>query len=91
MTKTSKTELQRRLRRIEGQIRGIAQMVEDERYCIDLLTQVAAATRALQAVALSLLDDHLRTCVADAVRTDSDAGNAKLDEAAAAIERLVRS
>ena len=91
MTRTGKTELQGRLRRIEGQIRGIAQMVEDERYCIDLLTQVAAATRALQAVAVNLLDDHLRTCVAEAVRADSDAGNAKLDEAAAAIERLVRS
>jgi len=89
--KTGKTEVQRRLRRIEGQIRGIAQMVDDERYCVDLLTQVVAATRALQAVALNLLDDHLRSCVADAVRADSEAGTAKLDEAAAAIERLVRS
>jgi DNA-binding FrmR family transcriptional regulator len=88
---TSKSDLQQRLRRIEGQVRGIAQMVEDDRYCIDLLTQVSAATRALQAVAVSLLDDHLRTCVADAVRSDADAGRAKLDEAAAAIERLVRS
>ena len=91
MSERNKSEVQRRLRRVEGQVRGIAQMVEDDRYCIDLLTQVSAATRGLQAVAVSLLDDHLRTCVTNAVRSDPKGGNAKLDEAMAAIERLVRS
>ena len=84
-----------RLRRIEGQVRGLQRMVEDEAYCIDVLTQVSAATKALQAVALGLLDDHLGHCVRDAVASSADddgaAADAKIAEASAAIARLVRS
>ena len=80
-----------RLRRIEGQVRGIARMVEDDTYCIDVLTQVSAATRALQNVALLLLDDHLDHCVRDAAARGGDEAEAKLAEASAAIARLVRS
>ena len=81
----------KRLRRIEGQVRGIARMVDEDQYCIDVLTQVAAATKALQAVALGLLDDHLSHCVADAVAAGGPERDAKLAEASAAIARLVRS
>ncbi len=85
----------KRLRRIEGQVRGIARMVEDDKYCIDVLTQVSAATKALQAVALGLLDDHLGHCVRDAVASseadDGAAADAEIAEASAAIARLVRS
>jgi DNA-binding FrmR family transcriptional regulator len=81
----------RRLRRIEGQVRGIHRMVEQDEYCIDVLTQVSAATRALQSVAVGLLDQHLHHCVADAVASDPAAGAARIAEATAAIERLVRS
>ena len=80
-----------RLRRIEGQVRGLQRMVEDETYCIDILTQVSAATRALETVALSLLDQHLHHCVADAARTGGPEAEEKLTEASAAIARLVRS
>jgi DNA-binding FrmR family transcriptional regulator len=86
-----KEAVQKRLRRIEGQIRGLQRMVEEDRYCIDILEQVSAATRALQAVALELLDDHLDHCVADAVRSGGGESEAKLKEASAAIARLVRS
>mgnify|MGYP001100455816 CR=1 FL=1 len=78
----------KRLRRVEGQVRGLQRMVEDDKYCIDVLTQVSAATKALQAVALELLDEHLGHCVVNAVGDDRAA---KLDEASAAIARLVRS
>ena len=81
----------RRLRRIEGQVRGIARMVDEDVYCIDVLTQVSAATRALQAVALGLLEDHLGACVTDAVRNGGQEGAESVREAAAAISRLVRS
>jgi DNA-binding FrmR family transcriptional regulator len=81
----------KRLRRIEGQVRGLQRMVEDERYCIDILEQVAAATRALQSVALLLLDEHVAHCVSDAVKVGGDEAEAKLTEASAAIARLVRS
>ena len=81
----------KRLRRIEGQVRGLQRMVEDETYCIDVLTQVSAVTRALQAVSLSLLEEHLRHCVVDAARESDEAGRDKIDEATAAIARLVRS
>jgi DNA-binding FrmR family transcriptional regulator len=81
----------KRLRRIEGQVRGIARMVEQDQYCIDVLTQVAAATKALQAVALGLLDEHLSHCVVDAVAAGGDERDARLQEASAAIARLVRS
>jgi DNA-binding FrmR family transcriptional regulator len=83
-------QLQARLRRIEGQVRGIAQMVVDDRYCIDVLTQIGAATKALEGVALGLLDDHLRHCVADAVAEGGQTADSKLTEAVAAIERLVK-
>jgi len=81
----------RRLRRIEGQIRGLQRQVEQDTYCIDVLTQVSAATRALQAFALGLLDEHLGHCVADAVAQGGDEAQAKVAEASAAIARLVRS
>ena len=86
-----KEAILKRLRRIEGQVRGLARMVEDDRYCIDVLEQVSAATRALQSVALALLDDHMAHCVADAVNSGGDETTAKLREASAAIARLVRS
>jgi CsoR family transcriptional regulator, copper-sensing transcriptional repressor len=80
-----------RLKRIEGQVRGIQRMVDEDTYCIDILTQVSAATKALETVALSLLDEHLRHCVSDAVREGGDVADEKLTEASAAIARLVRS
>lgn len=81
-----------RLRRIEGQVRGVARMIEEDAYCIDVLTQLSAATRALERVALGLVDEHLRHCVADAVASgDPDEADRKLTEATRAIERLVRS
>jgi DNA-binding FrmR family transcriptional regulator len=81
----------RRLRRVEGQVRGITRMVEQDTYCIDVLTQVSAATRALQAVALELLGEHLSHCVHDAVAAGGPDADDKIIEARAAIERLVRS
>ena len=80
-----------RLRRIEGQIRGLQRMVDEDVYCIDVLTQVSAATRALQSVALGLLEDHLSHCVAEAVEQGGPEADAKVKEASAAIARLVRS
>ncbi len=80
-----------RLKRIEGQARGIHRMVEEEQYCIDILTQVSALKSALDGVALGLLEDHLKHCVADAARTGGPEGEAKLTEASDAIARLVRS
>jgi CsoR family transcriptional regulator, copper-sensing transcriptional repressor len=87
----NKAELAKRLARIEGQVRGIAKMIDDDRYCIEVLDQVAAATRALQQVSLALLDDHLQHCVVDAVAAGGDEATAKLDEASKAIARLVKS
>ncbi|SNC73356.1 DNA-binding transcriptional regulator, FrmR family [Kytococcus aerolatus] len=82
----------RRMRRIEGQARGITRMIDEEQYCIDILTQVTALTRALQTVATGLVEDHLRHCVMDAARSGNDGeAAAKLAEATAAINRLVRS
>ena len=81
----------KRLRRIEGQIRGLQRMVDDEQYCIDILTQVSAATKALETVALGLLDDHLAHCVVDAAKQGGPEADAKLKEASEAIARLVRS
>jgi DNA-binding FrmR family transcriptional regulator len=80
-----------RLRRIEGQVRGLQRMVEEDKYCIDILTQVSAATKALQSVALGLLDDHLAYCVAEAVAEGGDTAAEKVREASGAIARLVRS
>lgn len=88
---TSKDDYLKRLRRIEGQVGGVAKMVVDDRYCIDILTQISAATSALQSVALGLLDEHLSSCVLDAARQGDAQGRAKLDEASKAIARLVRS
>ena len=87
----SKDDLLARLRRIEGQVRGIARMVEEDQYCIDVLTQVSAATKGLQGVAIGLFDDHLRHCVADAVAAGGADANRKLTEATAAVERLLKS
>jgi len=86
-----KDALLTRLRRVEGQVRGLQRMVESDTYCIDVLTQVSAATKALQSVALELLDDHLTHCVADATREGGEFADAKIKEASAAIARLVRS
>jgi CsoR family transcriptional regulator, copper-sensing transcriptional repressor len=80
-----------RLRRIEGQVRGLQRMVEEDKYCIDVLTQVAAATKALQAFSLQLLEEHLATCVVEAARAGDGAAEAKVREASDAIARLVRS
>ena len=87
----NKDEYLQRLRRVEGQVRGIARMVEEDQYCIDVLTQVSAATRALQNVALALLEEHMGGCVVDAAKVGDDEAAAKVAEAAAAIARLVRS
>ena len=80
-----------RLRRIEGQVRGLQRMVEADTYCIDILTQVSAMTKALEALALAMLDEHLSHCVVRAARAGGEEAEAKLAEASAAIARLVRS
>lgn len=81
----------RRLRRIEGQVRGLQRMIDEDQYCIDILTQVSAATRALQAFSLELLDEHLNHCVLHAAEHGGEEAAAKVQEASAAIARLVRS
>ncbi|GDY28378.1 metal-sensitive transcriptional regulator [Gandjariella thermophila] len=81
----------RRLRRIEGQIRGLHRMIENDEYCIDVLTQITAATRALQAVSISLIDEHLRHCVSEAMAEGGALAEEKITEASNAIARLVRS
>ncbi len=81
----------KRLRRIEGQVRGLANMVEEDRYCIDILTQVSAATKALQSFSLELLEQHLATCVVEAAQRGGPEADEKVREAADAIARLVRS
>lgn len=86
-----KDAVRKRLARIEGQVRGIARMVEDDTYCIDVLTQVGATTKALEAVALKLLEDHLAHCVVDAARAGGPEADLKVKEATDAIARLVRS
>jgi CsoR family transcriptional regulator, copper-sensing transcriptional repressor len=87
----NKDELLKRLRRAEGQVRGIHRMVEEDTYCIDVLTQVSAVTKALETVALSLLEDHLSHCVAEASAQGGAVAEEKIREASAAIARLVRS
>ena len=87
----NKDDLLKRLRRAEGQVRGIQRMVDSDSYCIDILTQVSAATKALENVALALLDDHLAHCVAEAAREGGFVADDKIREASAAIARLVRS
>jgi len=81
----------KRLRRIEGQIRGLQRMVENDEYCIDILTQASAASRALQAVSLALLEEHLGHCVRNAVSEGGAVADEKLREATSAIARLVKS
>jgi DNA-binding FrmR family transcriptional regulator len=87
----NKDAVLKRLARVEGQVRGLQRMVDAETYCIDVLTQISAATKALQAVALELLEDHLSHCVADATREGGTEADAKVKEASDAIARLVRS
>ncbi|MFE1438364.1 metal-sensitive transcriptional regulator [Streptomyces sp. NPDC058739] len=86
-----KDEHLKRLRRIEGQIRGLQRMVDEDVYCIDILTQVSASTKALQSFALQLLDEHLRHCVADAALKGGDEIDAKVEEATKAIARMLRT
>ena len=81
----------RRLKRIEGQVRGLHRMIENDEYCIDVLTQISAATRALQAVSLGLLDEHLKHCVSEAITEGGTTADEKIAEASNAIARLVRS
>lgn len=87
----TKEQYANRLRRIEGQVRGIARMVDEDTYCIDVLTQISAVTKALQAVGIGLVEDHLGHCVVDAARSSHEEGQAKVAEASEAIARLVRS
>ena len=88
---SNKDDYLKRLRRIEGQARGLQRMVEDDKYCIDILTQVSAVTKALQSVALGLLDDHLSHCVVQAAAAGGPEADIKVKEASEAIARLVRS
>jgi DNA-binding FrmR family transcriptional regulator len=88
---SDKDAIQKRLRRIEGQVRGIQRMVDEDRYCINVLEQVSAVTKALQSVAIELLDDHLSHCVSDAIKSGGEEAGLKVGEASAAIARLVRS
>ncbi len=87
----NKEDYLKRLRRIEGQVRGLHRMVEEDQYCIDILTQIAAVTKALQSVAVGLLEEHLGHCVAAAIESGGPEAQAKVKEASAAIARLVRS
>jgi DNA-binding FrmR family transcriptional regulator len=88
----NKDDYAKRLRRIEGQVRGLQRMIDDDTYCIDVLTQISAATKALQSVAVGLLDEHIRHCVADAARGDDpDRAEQMVTEATRAIERLVKT
>ena len=87
----NKENYAKRLRRIEGQVRGVAKMIDDDKYCIDILTQISAVNSALQSVALGLLDEHLGHCVSHAVAEGGEEAERKLAEASAAIARLVKS
>jgi CsoR family transcriptional regulator, copper-sensing transcriptional repressor len=86
-----KDDYLKRLRRIEGQARGLQRMVDDEKYCIDILTQISAMTSALHSVSIGLLEEHMQHCVVDAARSGDDEAREKVDEAVAAIARLVKS
>ena len=87
----SKDDYKNHLRRIEGQVRGLQRLIDDDTYCIDVLTQITSVTKALQGVGLGLIDEHIRHCVRDAIDESDEAGDAKIDEATAAIARLLRS
>jgi DNA-binding FrmR family transcriptional regulator len=86
-----KDDYRNRLRRIEGQVRGLQRMIEDDAYCIDVLTQIASVSKALQGVGLGLLDEHLRHCVRAAAEADPGEGDLKVHEAVQAVERLLRA
>ncbi|MCZ7528283.1 MAG: metal-sensitive transcriptional regulator [Acidimicrobiia bacterium] len=85
-----KDDYRNRLRRIEGQVRGLQRMIEEDEYCVDVLTQIVSVTKALQGVGLGLLDEHLRHCVRHAVEEGDEQGDAKITEAMQAVERLLR-
>jgi len=87
----TKDDYAKRLRRIEGQVRGLQSMMENDAYCIDVLTQIASVTKALQSVGLGLLDEHIRHCVREAAEESGVAGDAKVEEAIAAVARLLKS
>lgn len=87
----TKDEYIARLKRIEGQVRGLQGMIDDDTYCIDVLTQISSVTKALQSVGIGLVDEHLRHCVMEAAAQSDDGGDAKINEATAAIARLLRS
>ena len=87
----TKDEFSARLKRIEGQVRGLQRMIDEDKYCIDVLTQISSVTKALQGVGMGLVDEHLRHCVKDAIAEGDGSGDAKIDEATAAIARLLRS
>lgn len=87
----SKDDYLTRLRRIEGQVRGLQRMIDEDTYCIDVLTQISSVTKALQGVGMGLVDEHLRHCVRAAANESEEAGDAKMNEATAAIARLLRS
>jgi DNA-binding FrmR family transcriptional regulator len=86
-----KDDYRNRLRRIEGQVRGLQRMIDEDEYCIDILTQIASVSKALQGVGLGLLDEHLRHCVRHAAEASGDEGDVKVAEAVAAVERLLRA
>lgn len=85
-----KDDYRRRLARIEGQVRGLQRMIDEDQYCIDVLTQIASVSKALQGVGLGLLDEHMRHCVRDAADRDLGEGDTKITEAMHAVERLLR-
>ncbi|CAN5869160.1 metal-sensitive transcriptional regulator [soil metagenome] len=87
----SKDDYIKRLRRIEGQVRGLQRLVDEDTYCIDVLTQIAATTKALQSIAIGLLDEHVRHCVIEASKSGPDNADEAITEATKAIERLIRS
>ena len=87
----SKDDYLTRLRRIEGQVRGLQRLIDEDTYCIDVLTQISSVTKALQGVGVGLLDEHIRHCVRGAVEKGGTAGDAKIEEAVTAIERLLRA
>jgi DNA-binding FrmR family transcriptional regulator len=89
--RADRSAIDARLRRIEGQVRGLQRMVGEDAYCIDILTQISAASRALEGVALELLNAHLETCVREAIDAGGPEADAKIAEASAAIARLVKS
>ncbi len=87
----TKDDYSARLRKIEGQVRGLQRLIDEDTYCIDVITQIGSVTKALQSVGIGLVDEHIRHCVQEALAESDEAGQAKIDEATAAIARLMRS